>query len=124
MEVLTSLKCVSYIYYPVIFWEGSVGSVSAPINLGSKVNAMHPAYIKKLDFIIWKTDVGAQKIDSTTLKTFKVVIAAFSIYNRAKKFCFFEKTFLLADISIDMALKPFFFTLSNANIYFTNWRLY
>lgn len=85
---------------------------------------MHPAYIKKLDFVIWKTDVGAQKIDSTTLKTFKVVIAAFSMYNRAEKFCFFEKTFLLADISIDMALKPFFFTLSNANIYFTNWGLY
>ena len=48
--------------------------------------------------------------------------------DRAKKVCFFEKTFLLADISMDLALKMFFFTLSNADVHFTNqklhWRFY
>lgn len=61
----------------------------------------------------------AQKIDGTTLKSFGIVIAAFSVNNKAEKVRFFEETFLLADISMDMALEMSFLTLSNANIYFT-----
>lgn len=98
--------------------------MSTLINLDSKVNAMHPTYAKKLGFVIWKINVKAQKIDGTILKNFGIVIAAFSVDNRAKKICFFEKTFLLDNISMNVALGMFFFILSNADVYFTNWRLY
>ena len=98
--------------------------MSALINLGSKVNAMHLIYAKKLGLNIRKTDVKTQKIDSTTLKTFRMVIAAFLVHDRARKVGFFEKTFLLADISMDVALEMPFFNLSNANIWFTYRKLY
>ena len=47
------------------------------INLGSKVNAMTPAYAKHLGLQIWKTDVGGQKIDDLLLRIFEMVIADF-----------------------------------------------
>ena len=38
---------------------------------------MLPAYAKKLELQIWKTNVGIQKIDRSTLSTFEMVIAGF-----------------------------------------------
>lgn len=85
---------------------------------------MHLLYAKKLGFNIQKTNVWAQKNDSTILETFEIIIAAFLVYDRARKVCFFEKTVLLADISMDMAWEMIFFVLSNADIRFTNWELH
>ena len=34
---------------------------------------------KKLDLVIQKTDIGAQKIDSSTLKIYGIVIAGFLV---------------------------------------------
>lgn len=62
--------------------------------------------------------MGAQKVHDIILKIFGMVIVVFSIYDKAKKICLFEKTFLLDDISMDIILKKLFFILSNANIYF------
>lgn len=124
IKTLTLLKYISYIDYLISFWKDPASLMSALIDSNSKVNTMQPAYAKKLDLNIRKTNMEAQKIDNTTLKIFEKVIAAFSIHNKARKVCFFEETFLLADISIDVALRIFFFILSNANIYFTNQELY
>ena len=41
----------------------------------SEVNAMNPAYAKKLGILIRKTDVGAQKIDGSYLDTFSRLFA-------------------------------------------------
>lgn len=101
-----------------------ISSVSAIINLGSKINAMYPTYAKKHGFVVRITEIKAQKIDGTTLETFKIVIVAFSVYDKAEKVRFFEETFLLADINMDVVLKMFFLTLSNINIYFTKQGLY
>lgn len=38
---------------------------------------MTPAYVAKLGFNVWPTDVGAQKIDGYTLETFEIVLASF-----------------------------------------------
>ena len=51
--------------------------VRALIDLQSEVNAMAPAYAKKLDLRVRKTDVEAQKIDGSTLETYGIVIAGF-----------------------------------------------
>ena len=128
MEAPTPLRRVPCIDYPVSFRKDPAGPVSALIDSGSEVNAMHPDYAKKLGLDIRKTDVGAQKIDGTTLETFGMVIAAFSVHDRARKVRFFEETFLLADISMDVALGMPFLTLSDADVRFTDrelhWRSY
>lgn len=85
------LRWVPYIDYPVLFWKDPGSPVSALIDSNSKVNAMHPAYAKKLDLNIRKTDVGAQKIDNTILEIFKMIIAAFLVHDKARKIYFFEK---------------------------------
>ena len=58
-------------------------SVSALFDSGSEVNAVYPAFAMELGLPIRLTDVGAQKIDGTTLKTYEMVVAAFSVENKA-----------------------------------------
>lgn len=64
------------------------------------------------------TEVKAQKIDSSTLDTLGIKIISFWIDDKVERFQFFEKTFFLANISIDLALRIFFLTLTNAEINF------
>ena len=58
------------IYYPVQFRKDKKATIRALIDLDSKVNAMTPAYAKQLGLHVQKTDVGAQKIDGSLLRTF------------------------------------------------------
>lgn len=48
------------------------------------------------------------------------MIASFLVDDINKKSSFFKKVFLLADISIDVALKMFFLILSNIKVNFNN----
>ena len=68
------LDQVPYIHYPIRFKKNEV---QALINSGSKVNAMTPGYALKLGLKVRPTDVGAQKIDGSTLETFGMVLASF-----------------------------------------------
>lgn len=52
-----------------------------------------------------------------------MVIASFVIDDKDEKFQLFGKTFLLTDISIDIAFGMLFFTLSNIKIDFITWKL-
>lgn len=74
-----TLRCIPYIKYLVQFRKDKTNSMQALINLGSKVNVMHPNYVKKLSLLIQKTDIRAQKINGSSLKTFDMVIAEFQI---------------------------------------------
>ena len=56
---------------------------------GSKVNAMNLTFAWKLSLYIWKTNVGAQKIDGSTLKTFGMVIADFQVEDKGGRPGFF-----------------------------------
>lgn len=47
------------------------------------------------------------------METFEIVIVVFWVDDKGGKICFFEKIFLLANISINMALEMLFLTLSN-----------
>ena len=73
------LERVPCIHYPVRFQEDSEQQqqVRALLNSGSEVNAMSPAYAKKLGLMTRKTNVGAQKIDGSALEMFEIVIADF-----------------------------------------------
>lgn len=65
---------VLYICYLIWFKKNEI---QALIDLNSKVNIMILAFAFKLGFRACRTDVGALKIDKSTLKTFKIVLASF-----------------------------------------------
>ena len=85
---------------------------------------MNPDFVKKLNLQVYKTKVGAQKINSSKLDTFGMVIASFSMEDKKERSHFFEEIFLLANISIDITLKMAFFTLSNDEIDFIGYHIY
>ena len=102
--------------------------MQALINSGSEVNAVHPSFVKQLGLSIRPTDVGAQKIDGTTLDTHVMVVAAFSVADKANRVRFFEETFLVANVSPEVVLGMPFLTLSNADVDFSSrdlwWKTY
>ena len=89
---------------------------------------MTPAYASKLGLRVRHTDVGAQKIDGSTLQTFGMVLANFRMEDKLGRTRFFQETFLLADISAEVVLGMPFLTLSNADVQFVEkeltWRSY
>ena len=86
------------------------------IDSGSEFNSMIPAYALKLGLKIHHTNVEAQKIDGSTFKTFEIVLANFQVEDKLQRVQFFQKTFLLADISAEVILGMPFLIFSNADI--------
>ena len=110
--VLDRVPCICY---PIRFKKNEL-QVQALLDSGSKVNAMTPRYVSKLGLKVRPTDVGAQKIDGSTLETFGMVLASFQVEDKLGRPQFFQETFLLADLSMKVVLGMPFLTLSNANI--------
>ena len=123
-----ALERVPCIHYPVQFKGMDKAPVQALIDSGSEVNTVHPSFVKQLGLSIRPTDVGAQKIDGNMLDTHEMVVAAFSVEDKANRVRFFEKTFLLANVSPEVVFGILFLTLSGANIDFSGrelwWRTY
>lgn len=86
--------------------------------MGNKVNAIHFEFIKKLDFQIRDINIQALKINDSKIDIFGIVIAFLSVKDKEGRSCNFEKTFLLADISMDITLGLHFLTLSDIQIDF------
>ena len=118
-----ALERVSCIHYPVQFKDTDKAPVQALIDSGSKVNAMHLSFVKQLGLPIRPIDVGAQKIDGSTLDTHGMVVAAFLVEDKANRVRFFEKTFLVANISPEVVLGMPFLTLSGTDIDFSSREL-
>lgn len=74
------------------------------------------AHVKQLDLQMEETNIGAQRSDGLSLKTFGMVIANFHIVDKLDRVCFFQKTFLLGKISIEVVLGMPFLILSNTDI--------
>ena len=117
-----ALDRVPCIRYPIWFKKSKV-QVQALINSGSEVNAITPEYASKLGLKVRPTNVGAQKIDGFTLETFGIVLASFQVEDKLGRTRYFQETFLLADISVEMVLGMLFLTFSNANIQFAEKEL-
>ncbi len=77
---------------------------------------MSQAFIQQLGLKIRKTNVGAQKIDGTTLETYGIVVSTFSVLDKDERERFFEESFLLADVKPDIVLGMPFMTMSNADV--------
>ena len=82
------LDWVFCIRYPIWFKKSKV-QAHALLNFGSEVNAMTPGYASKLGLKVRPTDVGAQKIDSSTLKTFGIVLVSFQVEDKLGRPQFF-----------------------------------
>ena len=71
------MDLVPCIFYLVQFQKDKGKDVLALLNFGSKVNAMTLTYIAQLDLKLQKTNISAQKIDKSSLKTYSIVSSAF-----------------------------------------------
>ena len=118
-----ALKHVSCMQYPVQFKVMSKAQGQALIDSRSEVNTIHPIFGKQLGFSIRPTDVGAQKINGTTLDTYGIVVTAFSVEDNANRVIFFKETFLVANISPEVVLGIPFLTLSGADVDFSGQKL-
>ena len=119
---LQRVPCVHYLF------RFKKKEVQALIDSGSEVNAMTPAYASRLSLQVHRTNIGAQKIDGSILETFGIILANFQVEDKLGRARFFQKTFLLADISAEIVLGMPFLTLSNADVQFVEkeltWRSY
>ena len=86
----TILEGVPCIWYPTTFQDKSV---LALLDSGSEVNTIHPTFAKELGLPIRSIDVGAQKIDGTTLDTYRMVVTAFLMTDKANRVKVFERPF-------------------------------
>ena len=117
------LNKISRICYLVQFRKYKDKDVLALLDSGSEVNAMAAAYLAHLGLKVRMTDVGAQKIDGSSLATYGMIIAAFQIVNKLGHSWFFQEIFLLADISMEVVLGMLFLTFSNADVLFAKKEL-
>ena len=91
-------------------------NIRALISSGSEINIMHSAYAIKLDLHITKINIATQKMNGSHLNIFGMVIADYSVKDKFGKVQFFQKNFLLANISLELILGIFFLFLDRANI--------
>ena len=115
-----ALQRVPCVHYLIRFKKKEV---QALINSGSEVNAMTPANVSRLGLRVDRTDIKAQKIDGSTLKTFEIVLASFQVKDKLGRTRFFQETFLLADINTEIVLGMPFLILSNTNVQFVEKKL-
>ncbi len=108
------LERVPCIWYLVTFKD----QTEVLLDSGSDVNAMSQAFAQQLSLKIRKSNVGAQKIDGTTLETYEIVVSTFSVSDKDGKERFFEESFLLADVKPDIVLGMPFLIMSNADVKF------
>ena len=88
------------------------------LNSDSEVIAITSAYANRLELKTRKTNVGAQKIDGSTLEIFGMVIADFQVEDKGERPRFFQETFLVADTKFQMVLGMLFLKISNADVAF------
>ena len=85
---------------------------------------MHPVFAERLSLVIQTINVGNQKIDGTTVKTYEMVVAAFSVTDQADKVRFLEKIFLIVNISPEVVLAMLFLILNGADVNFPKRKLW
>ena len=86
------------------------------LNSQSKINVMTPVYIAQLGFKVQKTNIGCQKIDGFSLTNYNIIIAILFIFDKLGCSWFFQETFLLVNISMEVVLGMLFLTFNNINV--------
>lgn len=71
------LDKILYIYYLLRFYKDKKNKVRVLINSNSKCNIIILAYVSELGLKVREINIRAYKINGSTLKTFKMVLASF-----------------------------------------------
>lgn len=104
-QIWSEVKLIICIYYFASFgWL----FVEALINSSTKVITLYMSFSKKLSVYISETNMNSQKLYSSRLETYEIIIILFQLNIKDEKFYCFEKTILLIDISIKVLFKIFF----------------
>ena len=120
VRILDKVFCI---YYSVQFRKDKSKDVLALLDCGSEINAMTLAYTVHLSLKVTMTNVGAQKVDGSSLVSYGIVIATFQVVDKLDCSWFFKETFLLADISMEVVLGMLFLIFSNADVQFAEKEL-
>lgn len=83
-----------------------------------EINVMSQAFTSQPSLKVQKTNIGAYKIEDTTLKIYGIVVLTFFVLNKDARERFFEESFFWADVKPDIMLTMLFLIMSNANFYF------
>lgn len=94
------------------------------INSDNGVNSICLDFIKELGLYTQDTDIETKKIDGSRLEIFGMIIISLLIKIKIEIFRFLEKTFILINIGMSVALRMPLFTLSNEKVNFVKWELY
>ena len=101
-------------WYSVTFKE----QTEALLDSESEINIMSPAFASQLGLKIRKTNIRAQKLDGTTLETYRIIVSIFFLLDKDGRKRFFEESFLLADVKPEIVFRMAFLIMSNADIDF------
>ena len=119
-----ALERVPYIHYSVQFKKDiNKAQVQALLNSGNEINVIYPTFTKQLGLPIRLIDIRVQKIDGITLNTYRIVVAAFSVVDKTNRVRFFEETFLVANVSLEVVFGMSFLTLTGIDMDFSGWKL-
>ena len=97
--------------------------MQALIDSESEVNTIRLSFAKQLGFPIRSIDIRTQKINGTMLDTYKIIVAPFSLVDKTNRVRFFEKTFLMAYVSMEIVFAMLFLTLSGTDNNFSGREL-
>ena len=86
----------------------------ALLNLKNKADIINP--VIELGLLVRPTDVKAQKIDGIMLDTYEIVITVFLMIDKTNWVKFFEKTFLVANVSPKVVFEMPFYILTGVDI--------
>ena len=97
-EKKEELEPITCIWYLITLKDQN----EALLDSKNEVNIMSQAFANQLGLTIQKTNVRAQKIDDTTLEIYRIVVSTFSVSNKDGREKFFEESFLLGDVKLEI----------------------
>ena len=93
----SNLVQVLCIQYPIAYRKISILVL---FDLNSEVNVIYLIFAKKLGLLIRPTSIRVQKINGIILNTYEMVVAVFSVTNKANQVRFTKEFFLVANVSL------------------------
>lgn len=94
------------------------------LDVSNTINIIHPIFANELGLSIRLTNIKAQKSDVILQDIYRIIVATFWVTDKINQVKIFEKTFLVANIGLEMVLGMLFLTLSSVNINFLDWKLW
>ena len=68
-------------------------------------------------------DIGAQKIDKSSLTTYEIVLAVFQVYDKLENSWFFQEISLLINNNVIIILKMLFLSFNKMEIAFMDYEV-